>query len=110
MHDTPDITPLAESSGARGAGHAPSERVELGDGKWFDARKATSWSEAKGNEHTTRQTLYRTRKMAWILKRWSGRSGGKATYERVKADYAVHWLLYNGHRIPKPEFGDLDEL
>lgn len=110
MHDTPDINPPAELFGARGTEPTPSGRVELGNGKWFDARKAMSWSEARGNEHTARQTLYRTRKMAWILKRSSGQGEGKATYERVKADYAVRWLLYNGHRIPEPEFGDLEEI
>ena len=110
MHDTPDITPPAEPSGARATEPPPSGRVELGDGKWFDARKAMSWSEARGNEHATRQTLYRTRKMAWILERSSGPREGKATYERVKADYAVRWLLYNGHPIPRPEFGDLEEI
>lgn len=110
MDQTSDLPRPARPAGADRPEPAPSERVELGDGKWFDARKAMAWSDARGTEQESRQTLYRTRKMAWILKRWSGRSQGEATYERVESGYAVRWLLYNGHGIPKPEFGDPEEV
>ena len=82
-----------------------SERIELATGEWFDVRKATSWYEAPrgSNARGTQrhhEKLYRTRKMAWVLKRWSAPDEAHAKYERVDAGYAVHWLLSNGHRVP----------
>ena len=112
MYYTPDAVPLAGSTGLNRMQPSASERVELEDGRWFDAKKAISWSEAtaRSNARRTHQKLYRTRKMAWVLKLWSGSKEGQATYEQVDAGYAVRWLLYNGHTVPKPAFENQGEI
>lgn len=84
------------------------ERINLGEGRWFDPESARSWdedwwwdgsnrrSQATGSqwEH---QKLYRTRKGQWILHCWSQWQGSQPSYEIVGDATAKTWLIDNGH-------------
>ena len=83
-------------------------RINLGNGRWFDTKKAEQFGEDKrwnGNNHISVATgsqwdheeLYRTESGTWILHSWSQWQGSTATYEIVDAATAQQWLIDNDH-------------
>ena len=83
-------------------------RVSIGDGRWFDAEKATKFREDTdwdGNNHIScatgsqweHEALYRTAGMVWILNRWSECSGSPESYRILDRGEAAVWLVRNNH-------------
>ena len=84
------------------------KRVSIGDGRWFDAEKATRFKEDTdwdGRNHIScatgsqweHEALYRTAGMVWILNHWSDYSGSSDNYEVISEKQAARWLVRNNH-------------
>jgi hypothetical protein len=82
------------------------KRVSIGDGRWFDADKATAFKEETdwdGSNHISRATgsqweherLYRTAAYVWILNHWSNWQGSEDRWEVVDKEEAAAWLVKN---------------
>jgi hypothetical protein len=89
------------------------ERINLGDGQWFNVAKATRWDEDKrfdghnmisvatGSEWS-HEILYRTASGRWILCCWSNWQGTTDSYTVICENDAHKWLIDNGHHDAVP--------
>ena len=88
------------------------KRVNLGDGRWFDSQKATSYQDDTvwdGHNHISvatgdqwvRATLWHTAGGAWVLET---DSPYETTYDYPVAESdAFRWLIDNGHSDAVPK-------
>jgi hypothetical protein len=83
-------------------------KISIDNGGWFDPSKTRKWSEDDwwdGHNYISRATgtqwehesLYRTRRGAWVLHSWCQWQGSGESYMRISEADAHAWLLKQGH-------------
>jgi hypothetical protein len=87
--------------------------------RWFDQDSAKRFVEAtyfNGSNHISiatnsqwdHETLYLTRRGAWILHSWSQWQRTRDTYVEIEKEKAHSWLLRNGHEVPEEFLGSTE--
>lgn len=88
-------------------------RVNLGEGRWFETKRAKSWDENtrwNGNNHVSCATgtqwdherLWRTGKGVYVLHHWSQWQGSGESWTIVDDHTAHTWLVDQGHSDDVP--------
>lgn len=89
-----------------------AKRQTIDNGSWFDFntakqfRENTRWDgrnqiSVNTGSQWDHEDLYRTAKGAWVKNSYSAYQGSSESWELVDDQYAVDWLIRNGHDIPE---------
>lgn len=87
-------------------GRGDMDRVSLGEGRWFNPETAVAIQEGTrwdGNNYISlatgsqwdHETLYFTRKGAWVLRTWSQRDAVRDQYTILTEEQAANWISDN---------------
>ena len=87
-------------------------RINLPDGRWFDADAAERWDESSRWDGSNKislatgsqwdhERLYQTSSGHWIIVPWSQYQGRNPEAHVISAEEAARWLVRNEHELPE---------